>query len=77
MCVCEWKPHDPWAQCGSTLGSLSSPGTEGEHAVRRVLCCNPMVPHTRNVIHSNVHGPRNIPKYISLNDTVIGSLFIK
>lgn len=47
-------PHYLWALCVSTLVSLSSPGTEGEHTVRRVLCCNPMVPHTRNVIHSNM-----------------------
>lgn len=51
--LCERMPHSLWARGVSTLASLSSPGTEGEHAVSGVLCCYPMVPHTRNVIHSN------------------------
>lgn len=39
--------------CVSTLVGLSSPANERERADKYILCCNAMVPHTRNVIHSN------------------------
>lgn len=41
------------ALCVSTLDGPNPSGTEGEQALREVLCRNPTVPRIRNVIHLN------------------------
>lgn len=76
VCVYERMPHSLWARGVSTLVGLSSPGAEGEQQLVEYCVVIPWC-HILEMLYIQIGCTWTIPIYISLNNTVIGSLFMK